>query len=276
GLFLTDQLEPDRRHFHRIIARPGDQLRTHRVGFGLHRAAVFEQRQQGPELRQLYIVAEIDAGASPTDSGEHRADREDVGLSPLVAPRADLVPPQEMTRLVRDDSGELRLVAHTEEEAGKDHRETRRKHHRVEVGNPHPIDSKILRRRSADSADEVSQIACELWLGDEQIGVGNLLLDPRHVVPQALLIGVRWLEPRADEREHVGGTDPRLRHARMKDCRANAGPNQERPPAYVEAADAHQRLVSAWRTAAPGFILPRSRSTIWAAPSGVLRSPNLI
>jgi len=41
-------------------------------------------------------------------------------------------------------------------------------------------------------------------------------------VPQALLIGVGWIESGADRRDHVGGMDPRLRCAHVERRRANA------------------------------------------------------
>ena len=58
---LADQLLPDVRHLDRRVAVLGDQPDAHRVGLGLHRAAVLEQRQDRAELGQLDIVAEIDA-----------------------------------------------------------------------------------------------------------------------------------------------------------------------------------------------------------------------
>ena len=107
-------------------------------------AAVVEQRKQGAELRELDIVAEIDAGACTADAGEHRADGEEVGLALLVAPRADHVPAQEVAGFVRDHAGELRLVAHPQQQAGEDDREAAREHHRVEVGDVRQIDAEVL------------------------------------------------------------------------------------------------------------------------------------
>ena len=153
-LLLADQLLPDVRHLDRLVAGLLDQLRADRIGFGLHLAAVAEQRQKRAELGQLDIIAEIDAGARPADSGEHRADRENVGLAPLVAPAADHVTAQEVARFVRDHARQLGLVAHPQQQAGEDHREAAREHHRVEFGDPREIDAEILRGGAADLADQ--------------------------------------------------------------------------------------------------------------------------
>ena len=118
-------------------------------------AAVLEQRQQRAELGELDIIAEIDAGPCAADAGEHRPDREDVGLAPLVAPGADHVAAQEVARFVRDHAGQLGLVAHAQQQAREDHREAAREHHRVEVGDARQVDAEILRRRTADGADDV-------------------------------------------------------------------------------------------------------------------------
>ena len=155
GVLLADQLLPDVGHLDRRIAGLRDQLGAHRVGFGFHRAAVLEQRQDRSKLGKLDIIAEIDAGAGATDSGEHRPDREDVRLAFLVAPRTDHVAAQEMPAFVRDHASELRLVAHPQEQAGEDDRKAGREHHRVELGDPRQIDTEVLGRGAADGADQV-------------------------------------------------------------------------------------------------------------------------
>ena len=96
---------------------------------------------------------------------------------------ADLVAAEEMPEFVRDHAGELRFVAHSQEQPRKDHREPRREHHRVEVGNAHQIDAEVLSGRATDCADQVAQIAGDLRILDQQVRIRDLLLDPRHVMP---------------------------------------------------------------------------------------------
>jgi hypothetical protein len=218
----------------------------------------------------------FDTHPSP-DSREHGGNREEVGLAPLVTPGADLVPAKEVAGFVRDHPGELGLVAHPQEEAREDDREAGREHHRVEVGNPHQIDAEILGRGTADGADEVLEIAGELGVGDQEVGVGDLFLDPLHLLPQALFVLVGGPEAGADQRDHVGRADARACDAGVERRRGDSASDQERASGDLETADAHQRTSCAcWRTAAPGFIRPSSRSTICAAPCGVRRSPNLM
>ena len=95
-----------------------------------------------------------------------------------------------MAGFVRDHARELRLVAHAQEQAREDHREAAREHHRVEVGDPRQIDAEVLRGGAADGADDVLQIAGELRVLDQQVGARDLLLDPLHLLPQALLVAV--------------------------------------------------------------------------------------
>ncbi len=69
--------------------------------------------------------------------------------------------PQEMPRLVRDYAGQLRLVAHSQQQARKDHREAGREHHRIEFGNAGEVDPHVLRRRPADPTDQAAQIVVQ-------------------------------------------------------------------------------------------------------------------
>src|SRR6185437_14869062 len=116
----------------------------------------------------------------------------------------------------------------------------------------------------------------DLRILDQQVGVGDLLLDAVHVVPQALFVLVGRLEPGADQRNHVGGADSRACDAGMERRGGDPSPDQQRAARQLEAAEAHQRAACWRRTPWPGFIRPSNRSTICAAPCGVRRSPNLI
>ena len=109
-ILLADQLLPDVRHLHRGIARLRDQPGADGVGFGLHFAAVAEQREQGAELGQLDIIAQIHSCTRAADAGEHRPDGEQVRLAPLVAPRADHMAAQEMPGFVRDHAAGRRAT----------------------------------------------------------------------------------------------------------------------------------------------------------------------
>jgi len=207
---LADQLDPGVRHLDRRISGLGDQPDPHRIGFGLELAAVAEQRQQGAQLGQLDEIAEIDPRTRPADSGEHRPDGKNIHLAPHVAPLPDHVPAEEMAAFVRDHAGKLGFAAHPQEEPGKDDRESAREHHRVEFRNPDHVDPHVSGGRAADFADQVPNVGIDSCILHDEVGSGDFFLDPVHLLPQALLVPVRGLEPRPDERDHVGGLDPRL------------------------------------------------------------------
>ena len=103
------------------IAVLGEQSRAHRVGLGLERPVILQQRQDGAELPQSGEVAGVYSGPGPGDPRADREDREDVGLAAHVAPLADLVLAQEMAAFVGDHAGQLRLVAHPQQQPGEDH-----------------------------------------------------------------------------------------------------------------------------------------------------------
>ncbi len=87
--------------------------------------------------------------AIPRAAGDpcpHRQHCENVGLAPHVAPLAKLVLAQEMRRFVGDHSGQLRLVAHPQQQPGEYHRHAGREHRRVEFGRAQQIDAEIARR----------------------------------------------------------------------------------------------------------------------------------
>ena len=70
-----------------------------------------------PNCAEADEVAGVNPDPSAGDTGNHRADCENVALAPHVAPRADHVAAQEVRRFMRDNPGQLRLVAHAQEEA---------------------------------------------------------------------------------------------------------------------------------------------------------------
>lgn len=158
-------------------------------------------------------IAGIDPGPGTPDASDHGPDREDVGLASHVAPLADHVAAEEVAGLVGDHSGELRLVAHPQEKAGKDDGEPGREHHRIELGDPGDINPHVTRGRSADLADEVAHVACDALVPNQQVGAGDLLLDPLDLLPQALLVLVGRPVGGADQRIHVGRANARLGHA---------------------------------------------------------------
>ena len=123
------------------------------------------------------------------------------------------MPPEEVSRLMRDHPGQLRLVAHAQEQAREYDRESAREHHRVEVGNPRQIDAEVLCRRSADRADQVLQVPGELRVLDEQVGAGDLLLGPLHELPDARSRPFRWagIRGRPAEPCPAAGAAPGLR-----------------------------------------------------------------
>src|SRR5437764_5957273 len=75
---LTSTLFPYTTLFrsHRLITRRGEVADADGVGFGLHLAAVAEQREDRAELGQLDIIAQIDtgAGAGVYRSEEHTSE----------------------------------------------------------------------------------------------------------------------------------------------------------------------------------------------------------
>ena len=149
------------------------------------------------------------------------------------------MPAQEVARLVRDHARQLRFVAHAQQQPGEDHREARREHHRVEIGNVRQIDAHVLGRRSADGPDQVLQVADELRILNEQVRSGDLLLDAIHQRPETLLVLVGRLETRADQRLHV----PR-QHAGLGDAGRQSGcsgaSSEEQGAAADLTASAHQ------------------------------------
>ena len=108
------------------------------------------------------------------------------------------MPAQEVSGLVSDHAGKLRLVAHPQQQAREDDGEAGREHHRVEFGDSGKIDAKILRGWAADRADQVAQIARKVGIIDQQVRAGNLLLDPLHLVPKPDLIALGGFVPRPD------------------------------------------------------------------------------
>ena len=181
-----------------------------------------------------------------------------------VAPLADLVLAQEMRRFVRDHPGELRLVAHAQQQPGEDHRHAGREHGRVEVGNAHQVDAEIARRGAADLADQALEVAGERGVLDDQVGARDFLLDALHLLPHAALVGVDRAIAGADQRHHRRGQDARAGGAGRR--RGGERATGEQQAAAVERG--HAPAFSARRTSRPGFIRPSRRSTITAAPFG--------
>ncbi len=60
---------------------------------------------------------------------------------------------------MRDYPGQLGLVPHAEQQAGKDHRKTAREHHRIEVRNVRQVDAEILSRSTADFTNDSLEVA---------------------------------------------------------------------------------------------------------------------
>ena len=144
------------------------------------------------EPGELDQVAGIDAGRGAAEAGAHGEEVEAAVLALEVAPPADLMAAQEMAGLVRDHAGQLRLVAHPRQQAGKDDDEAGRGHEGVELGNLGEIDAQILRRRSADPLDQSAEIGIERRVAEQQVGAGNLLLDPSyccHMPRSSLSVG---------------------------------------------------------------------------------------
>src|SRR4051812_18930698 len=79
-ILFTDQLLPNVRHFHRLVADCGHVSDAHRIGLGLHVPAIFEEGQDGAELSKLDVVAEIDACSGAPDASKHGRNRKDVAL----------------------------------------------------------------------------------------------------------------------------------------------------------------------------------------------------
>ena len=75
----------------------------------------------------------------------------------------------------------------------------------LKSGMSRQIDPEVLGRRTADLADQVLEIAGQLRVVDQQVRAGDLLLDPLHLLPQALLVLVGRSEAGTDQRDHVGG-----------------------------------------------------------------------
>ena len=167
--------------------------------------------------------------------------------------------------------GELRLVAHPQQQAGEDDHEAGRRHEGVELGDLGQIDPQILRRRAADPLGDARR--------DRRSSAGSLSsrLEPAiscstrsyccHMPCSSLSVG-RWPGP-------ISGL---IERGEIRASAAPARPTQQaqpRPPSSVAAGErqssqAHCRA----RTWRPAFIRPSSRSTICAAPSGVRMSPN--
>jgi hypothetical protein len=168
---------------------------------------------------------------SCADAGQHRADREQVGLALLVAPRADHVATKEVPGFVGDDSRQLRFVAHPQEQAGKDDGEPGREHHRIEVRDPREIDAEVLGGGPAHRTDQVAQVAGELGIGHQQVRAGNLLLDPVHFLPQPDLVALGRFEARADKRDHVLRPDARDRRAGVERSNGSPSADQQRAAA---------------------------------------------
>ncbi len=235
---LADQLLPGLAHRHRVVARFGQQPHAHCVGLRLQRPAIFEQRQYRAELGQLNQVAGIDTGCAARDAGAHRDDRKDVRLAPHVAPLAKLVFPQEMGAFVRHDARQLRLVAHPQQQAREDDREARREHHRIEVRHVRQIDAHVLGGWAPDAFDDLLQIGDDLGILDQQVRPGDLFLHPVHEAPQADLVGVRGLEARPDQGNHVLRKDPRTGDPRRERCSGDPASDEQRAAAHC-AAHAH-------------------------------------
>jgi hypothetical protein len=136
-------------------------------------------------------------------------------------------------------SRQLRLVARAQQQAGEDHREAAGEHHGVEIGNISEIDAEILRRRTADLADEIPEIAGELRVLDQQVRAGDFLLGPLHELPDALLVLVRGPVAWPHQRHHVAGAHPRLRDARAQRGCGDTAADQQRAAAHFKAAHAH-------------------------------------
>src|SRR5262249_21992673 len=97
-----------------------------------------------------------------------------------------------------------------------------------------------------------------------------------HQLPDALLVLVGRAVSRPDQGHHVSGENASVTNTGRQSRRRRSAADQQPPPAELEAARAHQLFFSASRTRRPGFIRPKSRSTICPAPWGVRRSPKEI
>jgi hypothetical protein len=131
---------------HRIVAGLGDLEHSDRVRLRLQLAVVVEEGEDRAELGELNEFAGVEAARRSAHARAHGEEAEGVGLALEVAPQADLVAAKEVAGLVGDDSGELRLVAHAQEEAGEDDHEPGRRHEGIELGNVGDIDAEIARR----------------------------------------------------------------------------------------------------------------------------------
>src|SRR5687768_9947313 len=118
-LALLDQLLPGLRHGHRVVSGLADLEQADRIRLRFQLAAVVEEREDGPELGELDEIAGIEAAGRAADARAHGEEGEGRRLALQVPPKADLVATKEMAGLVGDDSGELGLVAHPEEETGE-------------------------------------------------------------------------------------------------------------------------------------------------------------
>ena len=269
---LGDELRPCFGHGVGRIASFGEQANAGRVGLGLELPIVAEQREDRAKLGELLDISGVDSRRAAGHAADQRQRGEDVGFLFLVAELAKLVLAQEVTAFVGDDPGELRLVAHPQEEAGEDHRKPGRKHHRVEFRNARKVNAHVLRGRPPDLADQPLQVARDADVLDEDVRPGDFLLDPLDLLPQAFFVGIDRTIAGADQRLHVaredaGGGDPGA-EARGE-C---PGAAQHCPP----AEPAHCRAPVVRAASRPGFIRPSNRSTIWSAPACVRMSPKPI